>query len=99
MRTVRPPCQPDAAPEPLAPVKPKYDDMTEAEQYAVFYSDRAAAIRQDHGMPPGAKFPPPDRDITDEIVTSNSPVFLALDAEFAAGGVAKSETPSLESVP
>ena len=47
-----PPCQPDAM--------PRYEDMTEAEQYAVIYPDRAAAIRRHGGMPPEAKYPPPD---------------------------------------
>ncbi len=78
---------------------PKYDDMTEAEQYAVLYPDRSAAIRQNHGMPPGATFPPPDRAIISAIVTSNSPVFLALDAQFAADDVTETETPSLATVP
>ena len=55
-----PPCQPDAAPEPQPAAMPKYEDMTEAEQYAVIYPDRAAAIRRHGGMPPGAKYPPPD---------------------------------------
>jgi len=94
-----PPCQPAAAPEPLPPAKPKYEDMTEAEQYAVLYPDRATAIRRNRGMPPGAKFPPPDRAIISEIVTSNSPAFLALDARCAADDVTESETPSLETVP
>jgi hypothetical protein len=89
-----PPCQPGAAPEPQPAPMPKYEDMTEAEQYAVLYPDRTAAIRQDHGMPPGAKFPPPDRAIISEIVTSNSPVFLALDPMPSAGYVTESATPS-----
>jgi hypothetical protein len=45
-------------------------------------------------MPPGAKYPPPDDAVFTEIVTSNSPVFLALDAERAAVAVAESEIPS-----
>jgi hypothetical protein len=93
------PCQPAAAPDPQPAPMPKYEDMAEEEQYAVLYPDRATAIRQNRGMPPGAKFPPPDRDIISAIVTSNSPVFLALDAEFAADDVTKSETPSLATVP
>ncbi|HME25700.1 MAG TPA: hypothetical protein VKI44_30935, partial [Acetobacteraceae bacterium] len=36
------------APEPQPPAMPKYQDMTEGEQYAVIYPDRAAAIRR-HG--------------------------------------------------
>jgi hypothetical protein len=63
--------------------------MTEAEQYAVIYPDRAAAIRRHGGMPPGAKYPPPDQHIIPDIVTSSSAVFLALDAERAADSVAE----------
>lgn len=88
------PCQPGAAPEPQPAPMPKYEDMTEAEQYAVLYPDRATAIRQNHGMPPGAKFPPPDRDIISEIATSNSPVFLDLDRALPAGYATESATPS-----
>jgi hypothetical protein len=93
-----PPSQPAAAPEPQPAPMPKYEDMTPAEQYSVLYSDRATAIRQNHGMPPGAKFPPPDGAIISEIVTSDSPVFLALDAQCAADDVTETETPSLETV-
>jgi hypothetical protein len=89
-----PPSRPDAAPEPRPVPMPKYEDMAAAEQYAVLYPDRAAAIRQNHGLPPGAKFPPPDRAIISEIVTSNSPVFLALDPMPSAGYVTESATPS-----
>jgi hypothetical protein len=81
-----PPCQPDAM--------PKYEDMTEAEQYAVIYPDRAAAIRRHGGMPPGAKYPPPDDAVFRDIITGNSPVFLALDAQRAADAVTESATPS-----
>ena len=88
------PCQPGATPEPQPPAMPKYEDMTEAEQYAVIYPDRAAAIRRHGGMPPGAKYPPPDDAVFREVVTSNSPVFLDLDAQRAADAVAKSATPS-----
>ncbi|HME27608.1 MAG TPA: hypothetical protein VKI44_40845 [Acetobacteraceae bacterium] len=87
------PCPP-AAPEPQPHAMPRYEDMTTAEQFAVIYPDRAAAIRRHGGMPPGAKFPPPDRPIIEEIVTGSSPVFLALDAEPAADDVSPSETPS-----
>ena len=89
-----PPCQPNAAPEPQPAAMPRYEDMTEAEQYAVIYPDRAAAIRRHGGMPPGAGYPPPDDAVFGEIVTGNSPVFLALDAQRAADAVTESETPS-----
>ena len=88
------PCPPAAAPEPQPGALPKYEDMTEAEQYAVIYPNRAAAIRRHGGMPPGAGYPPPDDAVFGEIVTGNSPVFLALDAQRAADAVTESETPS-----
>jgi hypothetical protein len=73
--------------------------MTEAEQYAVIYPDRAAAIRRHGGMPPGAGYPPPDNAVFGKLVTGNSPVFLALDAERAAGVVTESATLSHATVP
>jgi hypothetical protein len=85
-------CEPAAAPEPQPPAMPKYEDMTEAEQYAVIYPNRAAAIRRHGGMPPGAEYPPPDDAMFREIVTGNGPVFLALDAQRAADAVTESET-------
>jgi len=77
-----PPSQPAATPEPQPPARPPparptFEDMTEAEQYAVTRPDRAVAIRRCGAMPPGATFPPPDRAIISEIATSSSPVFLA----------------------
>ena len=85
---------PPAAPEPQPAALPRYEDMTAAEQYAVIYPDRAAAIRRHGGMPPGAKYPPPDEAVLRDIVTGDSPVFLAFDAERAADAVAESATPS-----
>ena len=89
---------PAAAPEPQPPAMPRYEDMTAAEQYAVIYPDRAAAIRRHGGMPPAATFPPPDRDIIREIATGNSLVFLALDADRPPGDETESATPSHETV-
>jgi hypothetical protein len=89
-----PPCPPADAPEPQPAAMPKYEDMTEAEQYAVIYPDRAAAIRRHSGMPPAAKYPPPDDAVFRELVTSNSPMFLAPDAERAAVAISESATPS-----
>ncbi|HME22424.1 MAG TPA: hypothetical protein VKI44_13970, partial [Acetobacteraceae bacterium] len=86
------PEHPAAAPDPQPPSMPRYEDMTTAEQFAVIYPDRAAAIRRHGGMPPAATFPPPDRDLIGEIVTSNSQVFLALDADLPPGDVTESAT-------
>jgi hypothetical protein len=85
---------PAAAPEPQPPAMPRYEDMTTAEQYAVIYPDRAAAIRRHSGMPPGAKYPPPDDAVFRDIITGNGPVFPALDAEPAADAVTESATAS-----
>ena len=85
---------PAAAPEPQPPAMPRYEDMTEAEQYAVIHPDRAAAIRHHGGMPPAATFPPPDRAIVREIATGDSAVLLALDAERAARHATETATPS-----
>jgi hypothetical protein len=49
-------------------------------------------------MPPGAKFPPPDRGIINEIATGNSLVFLDLDPMPSAGYVTESATPSRATV-
>jgi hypothetical protein len=87
---------PAAAPEPQPPAMPRYEDMTTAEQYAVIYPDRAASIRRHGGMPPAATFPPPDRDIIEEIATGESLVFLALDAELATDSVPPDATLSRE---
>src|SRR5271166_4684436 len=94
-----PPSQPGAAPEPQPPAMPKYQDMTEAEQYAVIYPARAAAIRRHGGMPPGAKYPPPDDAVFREIVTGNSAVFRDLAAQRAADAVTESATASRETTP
>jgi hypothetical protein len=83
-----------AAPEPQPPAMPRYEDMTTAEQYAVIYPDRAAAIRRHGGMPPAAKYPPPERDIIEEIATGDSLVFLAFDAELATDDVSPDATQS-----
>jgi hypothetical protein len=94
-----PPCPSADAPEPQPAAMPRYEDMTEAEQYAVIYPDRAAAIRRHGGMPPGTKYPPPDQHIIPDIVTSNSTVFLALDAELTEDTVAEYATPSHATTP
>ena len=93
------PDPPPSAPEPPPPTEPNYETMTEAEQYAVLYPDHAAAIRQHSGMPPGAEFPPPDRAITNEIATGNSPVFRSLDPMLPSGYATESATPSHAMVP
>jgi hypothetical protein len=92
------PCPP-AAPEPQATPMPTFENMTEAEQFAVLYPDRAVAIRHHGGMPPRAKFPPPGDAIIAETITSNSPVFRNLDPKPPTGYATQSATPSHATVP
>jgi hypothetical protein len=94
-----PPCPPAAAPAPQPNPMPKYEDMTEAEKFAVLYPDRAAAIRRHGGMPPAAKYPPPDDAIIKEIATGDSPAFRDLDPKPPAGYATPSATPSHATVP
>jgi hypothetical protein len=90
---------PEPAPEPQPPARPAFEDMTEAEQYAEIYPDRATAIRQNRGMPPGATFPPPDRGIIKDIATGSSPVFRTLDPPLPPGYATETATPSHATIP
>jgi hypothetical protein len=72
-------------PEPVAaPPEPEQDDdafskVSEEEQYALIYPDRAALIRAHGGLPPRVSFGPPGRELVDLIVKSSSPILRALD--------------------
>jgi hypothetical protein len=79
--------KPDPAPEP-----DRFSRMTEAEQYAVIYPDRAARIRAAGGLPADATFGPPEPRLVRAIVDGTSPILLALDRH----GVPEHGTPSLE---
>jgi hypothetical protein len=71
---------PDPAPPPPAePVKPDFEDMREAEQYAIIYPDRAARIRAAGGLPPRCEFGPPAPDLVAALVSGVSPILRALD--------------------
>lgn len=94
-----PPTRSATAAEPPAPASPKYEDMTPAEQYAVVYPDRAAAIRLHRGMPPGEKFPPPDPAIVEDVATGNSPLLVGLDPKLPPGNATDCETLSRASRP
>ncbi len=74
-------------PEPaLPPPEPKrsFEQMDEAEQYAVIYPQRAAAIREHRGLPPNCTFGPPDPMLIERIVNSDSPVLRELDRPIIA---------------
>jgi hypothetical protein len=58
---------------------PDQADLTEAEQYAAIYPDRAALIRATGGLPPKPSFGPPEPDIVEAIVNGTGPILRALD--------------------
>ena len=66
-------------PSPTEPEPAPTAELTEVEQYAVFYPDRAARIRAHGGLPPRVEFGVPEPHIVDGIVNSTSPILLALD--------------------
>ena len=69
-------------PEPAPPAAPApFDQLTEAERYAVIYPDRAARIRAAGGLLAAPDFGPPEPDLVDAIVHGSSPLLLALDRQ------------------
>lgn len=66
-------------PEPAPAEPPPPDPMTEAEQYAVIYPQRAALIRRHGGVPPDARLGPPEPHLVRALVNGRSPALLALD--------------------
>jgi hypothetical protein len=68
----------EKAPEPAA-VEPTFADLSEAEQYAVLYPDRAARIRAHGGLPPWVDFGPPEPELVEALVHGSSPRLRALD--------------------
>jgi hypothetical protein len=86
---------PEPEPEP-APAEPtSYDDLTEAERYAVVYPDRAARIRASRGLPARLDFGPPEPEIVEALVNGTSPILRELDQRQEA--VAGSASSSLKS--
>jgi hypothetical protein len=68
---------PAHAPEPAPPADATpFDQLTEAERYAVMYPDRAARIRAAGGLPP-----PPEPELVHDIVHGSSPILQALDRQ------------------
>jgi len=59
--------------------EPKMTELSEAELYATMYPERASDIRRTGGLPPGAKYDPPEPELVEAIVRSASPIMLALD--------------------
>ena len=77
--TPTPPPEPE--PAPPAAAAPPFDQLTEAERYAVLYPDRAARIRAAGGLLATPDFGPPEPDLVDAIVNGSSPVLQALDRQ------------------
>ncbi|MGC1408722.1 MAG: hypothetical protein WA864_07235, partial [Acetobacteraceae bacterium] len=69
------------APEPTPPAPAPFDQLTEAERYAVMYPDRAARIRAAGGLPAAPDFGPPEPELVHAIVHGSSPLLLALDRQ------------------
>ncbi len=67
----------EPAPPPEATLA--FEAMSEAEQYAVIYPERAALIRAHGGMPPHASFGPPSEALVAALVQGSSPVLQRLD--------------------
>lgn len=69
---------PPPEPEPAAPPQ-EFGALTEAEQYAVVYPERAARIRAAGGLPAPLDFGPPEPTLIEALVSGNSPILQALD--------------------
>jgi hypothetical protein len=69
--------EPSAAAPPASAPKLEYGAMTPAERYVTLYPDRAAAVLDAGGLPASPTFPPPDRALIAELLTSASPVVHA----------------------
>lgn len=67
------------APETPASADDRFASLSEAEQYAVIYPDRARRIRAAGGLPNPLDFDPLEPDQVEAIVTSTSPILRALD--------------------
>jgi hypothetical protein len=73
---------PAHAPEPAPPADATpFDQLTEAERYAVMYPDRAARIRAAGGLPPTPDYGPPEPELVHDIVHGSSPILQALDRQ------------------
>jgi hypothetical protein len=81
------PAEPAAA-QPPEPPRPAFSDLSEAEQYALIYPDRAALIRANGGLPPRCDFGPPEPELVEALVHGSTPLLRALDRLPDAGAVA-----------
>ena len=68
-----------SVPAEPSPEEPKMTELSEPELYASMYPERAADIRRARGVPPNAKYGPPEPELVEAIIKSTSPILLALD--------------------
>ena len=82
-----PPPGPSVTAEPAPPanhVATEFESLSEAEQYAILYANRATRIRAAGGLPPRLDFAPPEPEIVEALVNGTSPTLRALDQHPAA---------------
>jgi hypothetical protein len=80
---------PAEAPQPAEPAgtaspAPDFSTLSEAEQYALLYPDRARRIRAERGLPQRLDYGPPEPHIVADIISGTSPILRALDLPAAA---------------
>jgi hypothetical protein len=81
-----PPAPAPAEPSEAAAEPPAVDfaALTEAEQYALLYPDRARRIRAEGGLPARLDYGPPEPGIVDDLVNGTCPILRALDQRLVA---------------
>jgi hypothetical protein len=80
-RVPEPPPRP--APQVPADDGEKFARYDEAEQYASLYPDRAAEIRAYGGIPPTARYGPPEPELVAALIASTSPMLRQADQHYA----------------
>jgi hypothetical protein len=70
-----------SVPLPAQAEPPAQPCLTEAEQYAAIYPDRAALIRATGGLPAKLNFGPPEPELVEALVNGTSPILRALDEQ------------------
>lgn len=72
-----------SAPQPATPEPGEFARYDAAEQYAALYPHRAAEIRAYGGIPPTARYGPPEPELVAAIIASTSSMLRQVDQEFA----------------
>ena len=82
------PPPPPSAPAPVAEAEPPFEQLAEADHYAITYPRRAALIRSLGCLPAPCTFGPPEPELVQAIVTGTSPILRALDTPAEASAAA-----------